>query len=191
MRRRLFDLAALASLLVLAAVVVLWVRSYRTGDVVSRASGLADGHADVVEASSSYGSIGCAYRSTDFSPDRTADALRSGFGLLRPAGPRWAHFTDAATPTGVGSRHGLRPVLGFAADRTVRDGLLTLHARGATVYTPVRETWVRWQFPAWLPAAAAAALPVAWVAGHRRWRRREMVGRCRACGYDLRATPDR
>ncbi|MDB5356644.1 MAG: hypothetical protein JWN24_3097 [Phycisphaerales bacterium] len=45
--------------------------------------------------------------------------------------------------------------------------------------------------PFWFIAAATVVLPLGWTA--RRWRSRirGRIGRCAACGYDLRATPDR
>ncbi|HEY8665191.1 MAG TPA: hypothetical protein VIL86_00940 [Tepidisphaeraceae bacterium] len=46
-------------------------------------------------------------------------------------------------------------------------------------------------FPAWFLALLFAILPTLWL---RRWRivrRRNRLGLCQHCGYDLRATPDR
>jgi hypothetical protein len=46
----------------------------------------------------------------------------------------------------------------------------------------------------WFPFLLCVPLPIAWlVAYRRRWRgrRREQGGLCRACGYDLRASPGR
>ncbi|HEY8667492.1 MAG TPA: hypothetical protein VIL86_12555 [Tepidisphaeraceae bacterium] len=46
-------------------------------------------------------------------------------------------------------------------------------------------------FPGWLPALLFAILPALWL---RRWRierKRNRVGFCKTCGYDLRATPNR
>jgi hypothetical protein len=54
--------------------------------------------------------------------------------------------------------------------------------------------WTAW-VPLWLIVALAAALPagrlVAWGARRRRERRLRREVRCPACGYDLRATPDK
>jgi hypothetical protein len=44
--------------------------------------------------------------------------------------------------------------------------------------------------PAWLVVFVAAILPACWYA-HWVSRRGKPVGYCPACGYDLRATPDR
>jgi hypothetical protein len=51
----------------------------------------------------------------------------------------------------------------------------------------------RWNLvlPFWLLACAAGALPVWRVVGGLRARRRQCMGRCAVCGYDLRATPGR
>jgi hypothetical protein len=50
------------------------------------------------------------------------------------------------------------------------------------------------RLPYWALAAATGLLPAAYVvatARRRRKRRRQGRGLCPACGYDLRATPDR
>ena len=52
----------------------------------------------------------------------------------------------------------------------------------------------RWQLtvPAWALAAASALLPGVWfLVPHLRRRRRRRAGLCVACGYDLRASPER
>ena len=54
--------------------------------------------------------------------------------------------------------------------------------------------WGKWwvvTVPTWFVAAATLVLPGAEVARRVRKRRRAAGGTCAACGYDLRATPDR
>ena len=46
-------------------------------------------------------------------------------------------------------------------------------------------------FPWWLPCLAGAVLPAAWLIARQRRRRRLALTLCPACGYDLRASPDR
>jgi hypothetical protein len=53
------------------------------------------------------------------------------------------------------------------------------------------DGWFEWTLPLWLialpPAGAGASL---WLLAVRR-QRTQIAGLCAACGYDLRATPDR
>ena len=52
-----------------------------------------------------------------------------------------------------------------------------------------RDSW-EIRVPYWLIMLASAVPPIIWVR-HRRDAQRAALGLCRACGYDLRATPER
>jgi hypothetical protein len=67
-----------------------------------------------------------------------------------------------------------------------------------TIDPPPKLGVFRWQswylrsitIPLWFPAILTLILPAVWI--RRRWRaKRFPPGHCRACGYDLRATPER
>ena len=45
--------------------------------------------------------------------------------------------------------------------------------------------------PHWFVVVVSGALPAVWFARFRRRRERLLQGRCRRCGYDLRASPER
>lgn len=45
--------------------------------------------------------------------------------------------------------------------------------------------------PFWFVLILTGAAPMLWLATRIRQRQRAWASRCRACGYDLRATPDR
>ena len=97
-----------------------------------------------------------------------ASVAAAGVVSRRPVG-----WNVSATPVGIAERwpDGSDGMLGFAYET---GGLYTQAA-------------VSWWALAVTSGSAAAALG---ISGARRTRRRRGLGRCAACGYDLRATPD-
>jgi hypothetical protein len=162
-KRRLFNLAAAVSLAVCAAACALWVRSALLG------------HADHV------------YR---YSAD-AAHSVLSARGRLfaqrfvtRPpwwdAG-RWEYQYWTGGPGRYDEPMEL-DVLGLGFDR----------GHGTSTRTGLPYTVTRVVLPLWAVSLAAAVLPAAWLARRVRGRRRRPGERlCSACGYDLRATPER
>jgi hypothetical protein len=59
----------------------------------------------------------------------------------------------------------------------------------ASQFIPTRN--VGFCVPYWLLLAGTTVIPATWLLHRYRHRRRSNEGRCSACGYDLRATPDR
>ena len=53
------------------------------------------------------------------------------------------------------------------------------------------EVRFRLKFPYWAAAVASGLLPGLWAWRRSRTRRTRALGHCTACGYDLRASPDR
>jgi hypothetical protein len=158
MRRRLFTVLSALSLLLFAAVCVLWVRSYQLVDqyVSNRKTGTVVGvqniRGQVLLISHTYG---------PGSP--MPGAFHDGYARL-PAKP--------ALPVDGG-----RSLPGFAY--TERDeGSLQMKSRILAV-------------PHWALLIALALVPVLRVTVLSERRRRQRLGLCPGCGYDLRATPGR
>ena len=173
MKARLFALLSALSLLLCVAVVVLWVRSLgRTGSSYFIQPALH------VQFTSSDGVLGLTLtRDSGLRPAvNSSDDLYGWFSYRTPMPP--GH--DRATLTTRGCNEW---GFGFYLSETVGP------PRGYWRFGG-RRLWIVW-VPFWLPVLLAA-LPPAWYSGATiRRRRRGRAGLCAACGYDLRATPDR
>ena len=163
--RHLFTLCAAASLLLGAAACALWVRSHWRADVV---------HVR--------GDVWWAY-------------LQAGGGRMRAGAWRVADHDPGPDRPGQRVMYGAHP---YAEVAPVLASYESSAARRAHVagfqYLDLRNQFPSYReaaIPLWsvvlvLSLQAAAALRHA-----RRRRRRALLGLCRRCGYDLRATPGR
>jgi hypothetical protein len=167
MRRKLFTFAAGVSAVLCVAACGLWVRSYAVQDTVlwQRVDG-----------------------------GRWASSV-AGRLILSADLADWSHEPEAFY--GIKYRTD-------APDPAAEAWIYVLNVGGNDVWVH-REwggfAWTRWAgrgaaktqlvVPLWSLAILAAILPLWRVAWPSRGRRRQRRGLCTACGYDLRATPDR
>jgi hypothetical protein len=160
------------SLLLCAAAVALWVRSYAVSDSFSHAQ--LDDPGDMHHSTGwdiETGEGGVAVSQSRFHSTARLDELPSGW-VWEPREP--VNLTDVW--------------VGIPTTFATRMGFFRTDAQSATPYgTSMRLRSVG--FPVWTLAALTAVLPAARL--YRRVGRRSRAGRCRTCGYDLRATPDR
>jgi hypothetical protein len=163
MRRKLFTLAAGVSAVLCLASAVGWADSYRNARMVFWNSGHPRGSAETsTVAATSVRGI------THFSRLRLPVAPRSP---VRP------HEFQLGT-------HPVGSVI-ISPDRWSRAGF-----QYQSVRRPDRAGHI-FSAPYWFWLVAGAVLPSWWIIRYRRVRRRRAAGCCPACGYDLRATPDR
>ena len=168
MLRRLFALASALSLLLCAAVVVLWVRSYHVLDTLShqQEKGAA------VHVHSTYGRL-------------MVHVIHWGEAGIHPARCAIRYTEGAPKRLGGGRPRG-----------TVHDWRALGFSYWSAIPAPPRRTPPRaWLagVPFWSLVVLAALPPTLWYKKLRRWRRerrRREAGHCTRCGYDLRATPD-
>jgi hypothetical protein len=181
-RRRLLNLLTLLSLLLCVAVCVLWVRSLREYELVRvhyNRPPRPDGTGGYFLAVSWFsGWLEFRFERQWFSRaylDSLPPDAAARFPSYYPPGLRWAFKGAPETRLMNGMSTGYR-AQHFADDRDPRRA----------------DRWFL-TVPHWLPAALLIALPGARL-GHSlrcRLNRRRNPGLCAACGYDLRATPDR
>jgi hypothetical protein len=190
MKRALSSLAAGLSLLLCAAVCVLWVRGRTGSDQVS-------------------------WTYDRYLPDRSAAStqvyltsdrrlwLEVNWGRVGPYNGQlvWGYYVNADQS---GGRPQLR-VRHEPQDTSSWIIQLTNANDGSSGVGPLRWSLARRSPPKdgdhfaslrlgvshWLAALLLLVPPALWVRRFRIERRARMVGRCPACGYDLRATPDR
>ena len=180
MARRLFDLAAIVSLL-LFLVTFAGLLPGRREVRVWRAPGkawflIAEG-----------GGIYLMRQQVSQSLDRSWTATVNGYGriVVQVGGQTTAELiTGGYLPP--------RGALGFSASYGASSRMRVLLAEGIDVTCVVSYSGIG--IPLWAAAVLTGAAPAAWlVARHRkrRLRTRAALGLCAACGYDLRASKER
>jgi hypothetical protein len=175
MKRRLFTILSVLSLLVCIAVAVLWIRSYWTADYLVY-----------------------AWRSSD---DRYEYSMRLGSscgGLgalsqrLKYAGPKEAAFlSDSPFGWRLIQQHKPDHRAYFYDDTRSFFARLGLHLNtdsGPCMWGDYSETVIA--APHWA-VLTVLAMPAMLCAAKVQWKvSRPKIGLCPTCGYDLRATPD-
>jgi hypothetical protein len=181
-----FNLAAAVSAVFFAATCVLWVRCYRTADMVFWTGDAVRGavwRTRQYQFFSSRGGVLLAANgaAVDASHADTVRGLR-GYYDWHPRGWDVGSFDTSGYPFNYAySPTGFWQALGFEAGATEQ-----VSGRRHDILS--RHRWV--VFPHWLAAGLFAIAPAAWLAAGFR-RRRRQPGRCPTCNYDLRATPER
>jgi hypothetical protein len=185
--RHVFTILSAVSLLLCVAVVVLWERSHSEILSLRRLTVTSPGarpNWDSTEVSAAWGQLRLerAVTRKDAAPQMTSTTVTDtgGWTLKRqPVLPGWQK-----PPVGMGTFWNR---LGFA--RTQFNGMISVNGVTPAGYSQVTRTY---EMPLWLVGALAGVWPVIVVAVARlRRSRRVGFGYCAACGYDLRASPDR
>lgn len=176
MKRSLCNLLFAASLLLFVVTLVLWVRSYVVMDMLlfqENTRGRADAH--------------------DFESSRGKVSLQ--FQWDRLSGPTASSWHTRPRPTGW-VREPYPPVLRVPVPASVmnRMGFRFEYAHQAKPVPPTADTRsvtrLAVMFPLWAPALIFLLTMFAAMRIRGRLGSTES-GRCRRCGYDLRATPQR
>jgi hypothetical protein len=178
-RRILLNAATVLSLVTCTITVVLWVRSYRTEDVFAHAP--LDPTADpTLDRESRPEFLRVDYWSVSSARGRVV-LSRVGSWVVDAQTPEWVwerSEVSADSPRVAVDDFPRRwQLYGFGwvwvGTRPPPDNYPSLHVHA----------------PHWFVVAVVAALPLRWM--YRRARAAVPAGHCPACGYDLRATPDR
>jgi hypothetical protein len=175
LRRWLFNGLSLVSLLLCLAIIVVWIRSHWAGDALIFDVNLA----------------------TSSQMQRIEGMVESANGEIEVFGDYgFAPPDPAAVSFDFRFEHGWPNnfwMLIFNPTLLHRAGFLFYSAPGSGFvdHAPVtRSVQFVFTFPTWIPMALLFALPIwRWIVP--RFRGRKIPGFCAACGYDLRATPDR
>ena len=204
MLRRLSTILSAVSLVLCAATCVLWVRSYWVTDRLTstygpawQPAGPSDPNADGVLTrhirTVTVARAGLSAQSVYEEWRRPPPPAGAGGGTgrwVRRTSPALTYYPAIAWDYSSGSNAGGRwDGLGFEFSRWA--------PRNATVGAPLSRNSNQWVTSATVPlpavAAAAAIFPALRCRSARRLRtaRWHRECRCPACGYDLRATPDR
>jgi hypothetical protein len=178
MRRKLFSIFAAVSLILCVTTAVLWARSR-----------LYFGRC----------AINLSWSTDNVRSIRRDVSIDSTGGTLTAEWTREIQVPAVPKPLRVVLGEMYEPDLGFDTQRSFR---MTRHVGTRPVLTRsdpmITDDNSGVTFPHWLPMLVLAVAPLWWLgsllSGHRRrivGRACSAKGRCPACNYDLRATPDR
>jgi hypothetical protein len=190
MRRKLFPLISAASLLLFAATVVLWARSYSHDEAVcwrERWNGPPVWERSRLEVTYAERTMNPRFQRADvtrywYDTDYELHLFRGRLGIgqmidaceprLNAKGPvRW----ERASRPGIG--------LGATLSPTTMWGITDfVNSYGNSVQREVTHTLSR-SIPVWPVAVGTAVLPAVWLT--RRARGRDRPGHCVACSYDI------
>jgi hypothetical protein len=195
MKRRLFMILSVSSLLLLLGIVVLWGRSCIIGDTISY-DALGDGWVMAVPAEHEVSqplATSDSYVAGRSGASATVARLSSRRGVCA--------FRRVTLRASVGGRVGLadahrgiryRAVLVSPADPSSSRGFAGFYFASKTV-TDQSGVWREFgvSLPYWFLLGCTGILPILWLRCYRRARGRREGCLCPSCGYDLRATPER
>ena len=171
MIRGVFTFASILTLILCAATVALWVRSYFVLDILARE------HTWLVAKHSEWHASGFSFESVRGRLEARHDNAYWEYSYLKADqvyGPVWVW--SAVDPAGAAPRGG---------SKWRRIGLFYEHSQDLQSNSRTVGT------PHWFLASLALLLPLWHVHGLFRAPIANKRGRCPRCGYDLRATPDR
>jgi hypothetical protein len=173
MRRRLLNLLTAGSLLLCVAVCVLWVRSYFVWEMAA-----LDTHArDDEYTTRTRWSLGSVYGRLSLKVKAIRDRVALASAPGEVGGARWRYAGNAAGTMGIFGWWETHRLFVVFEDEIDPGG----HAESR------RYVFV----PYWALVLLFAIAPIGMAWKRRRRGRRHSAGLCPACGYDLRATPDR
>jgi hypothetical protein len=183
-KRRLFDLVTLLSLVLCVAVVALWVRSHSRADWVQWQRSQLSGPRQRQVIDKAFTAEGLLVFTRDAKRAEYEAAPGEETLLLfepsgNPDGVRWDRFHPRSLLDGLNDSD-YWPRYGFLAE-----------VRGSE-FGPHDGTWYTvLSLPLWGLTALSALLPSARLLSFVRRRFQMRPGLCPACAYDLRATPGR
>ena len=194
--RHLFTLAAAVSLLMCAAVCVMWARSNGAWGDAGPSGGAGQPKADAVGWTTVRADAGeTSHRFTgviSFDGGLWLEDTREAYRDLVPLA--WV-FVGPSPGSRFGYRDDLYPRFAlFPVAGMVRPLPGFRHATEVVTRPTLRGAHRGTRIPYWALAVAIALLPLAWnrrLRGGRRRARRLGRNRCPACDYDLRASPER
>jgi hypothetical protein len=182
MKRRFFNVLAAVSLILCVAIIVLWVRSYWVDDSWKcQTLDAPKSRWTEYELSSDFGAIYALYFPIQFSmPADATDRLQSG----ADEAPGYYHIARPSHPADYDN---------FSASFWNRRGFVLRFEQHANVRVSNPSTYRmdRALVPDWFIVLILLLLSLPGMIQIRRDRLRRRAGLCFACGYDLRATPDR